>query len=197
MIHGSRDQVVPLENVLTAELLNVPVIVARPDHFFHARLPMLRWRSSKGPGAEEEIPLFHPALSFANQPVNRRKLVRALIAVGLPLAIALARNEFLPAVYGAIAGFYIASLSITAARLLRACRGNPLHDGWHAAGGDSRSGRTLGSWRSVRTAARFRGSGRLAAGGGDFGRISSASTGRSPFCSAMARPACRRSPGPI
>lgn len=63
-------------------------------------------RSSSGPGASEEIPLFHPALSFANQPVNRRKLVRALIAVGLPLAIALARNEFLPAVYGAIAGFY-------------------------------------------------------------------------------------------
>jgi hypothetical protein len=50
--------------------------------------------------------LFHPALSFENQPINRRKLVRAVIAVGLPMAIALARNEFLPAVYGAIAGFY-------------------------------------------------------------------------------------------
>lgn len=44
VIHGSRDQVVPLENVLDwAEPLNVPVIVVPgSDHFFHARLPMLR-----------------------------------------------------------------------------------------------------------------------------------------------------------
>ena len=44
VIHGSRDQVVPLENVLDwAEPLNVPVVVVPgSDHFFHARLSMLR-----------------------------------------------------------------------------------------------------------------------------------------------------------
>jgi len=40
------------------------------------------------------------------QPINRRKVLRAIIAVGLPLVIALIRHELLPAVYGAIAGFY-------------------------------------------------------------------------------------------
>jgi len=44
VIHGSRDQVVPLANVLAwAEPLNLPVVVIPgSDHFFHARLGMLR-----------------------------------------------------------------------------------------------------------------------------------------------------------
>lgn len=44
VIHGSRDQVVPLANVLAwAEPLNLPVVVVPgADHFFHARLGMLR-----------------------------------------------------------------------------------------------------------------------------------------------------------
>ena len=44
VIHGSRDQVVPLANVLAwAEPLNLPVVVIPgSDHFFHARLGLLR-----------------------------------------------------------------------------------------------------------------------------------------------------------
>ncbi|WP_432719967.1 FUSC family protein [Jeongeupia wiesaeckerbachi] len=48
----------------------------------------------------------HPALTLQHTPINRRRMLRAVIAVGLPLAIALMRGEFLPAVYGAVAGFY-------------------------------------------------------------------------------------------
>ncbi|MBB5193299.1 hypothetical protein HNQ50_004053 [Silvimonas terrae] len=48
----------------------------------------------------------HPSLILANTPINRRKMFRGAIAVGLPLLIALTRGEFLPAVYGGVAGFY-------------------------------------------------------------------------------------------
>jgi len=41
-----------------------------------------------------------------HQSPNWRRARRAAIAVGLPLAIALARGEFAPAVYGGVAGFY-------------------------------------------------------------------------------------------
>ena len=40
------------------------------------------------------------------QVIPWRRVLRVMIAVGLPLAIALYRGEFLPAVYGAVAGFY-------------------------------------------------------------------------------------------
>ncbi|MFC7418422.1 FUSC family protein [Iodobacter arcticus] len=40
------------------------------------------------------------------QGIPWRRVLRVMIAVGLPLAIALVRGEFLPAVYGAVAGFY-------------------------------------------------------------------------------------------
>jgi len=44
VIHGSKDETVPLENVLAwAEPLELPVtVVAGADHFFHARLHILR-----------------------------------------------------------------------------------------------------------------------------------------------------------
>lgn len=44
VIHGSKDETVPLDNVLAwAEPLEVPVVVvAGADHFFHARLHILR-----------------------------------------------------------------------------------------------------------------------------------------------------------
>ncbi|WP_341676861.1 alpha/beta fold hydrolase [Niveibacterium sp. SC-1] len=44
VIHGSKDETVPLENVLAwAEPLELPVIVVPgADHFFHARLHILR-----------------------------------------------------------------------------------------------------------------------------------------------------------
>ncbi|WP_028536633.1 FUSC family protein [Paludibacterium yongneupense] len=47
------------------------------------------------------------ALTFdRRQPPNWRRALRASIAVGLPLAVALVRGEFMPAVYGGVAGFY-------------------------------------------------------------------------------------------
>ncbi|BEV71177.1 MULTISPECIES: FUSC family protein [unclassified Paludibacterium] len=49
----------------------------------------------------------HPALSFDNsQPANWRRAMRGAIAIGLPLFIALWRGEFMPAVYGGVAGLY-------------------------------------------------------------------------------------------
>ncbi|GAB7126249.1 hypothetical protein JCM19000A_07560 [Silvimonas sp. JCM 19000] len=48
----------------------------------------------------------HPSLVLANTPINRRKVIRGAIAVGLPLLIALGRGEFLPAVYGGVTAYY-------------------------------------------------------------------------------------------
>ncbi|WP_293932902.1 FUSC family protein [Iodobacter sp.] len=46
------------------------------------------------------------AIKKPPQGIPWRRVLRVMIAVGLPLAIALFRGEFLPAVYGAVAGFY-------------------------------------------------------------------------------------------
>lgn len=46
------------------------------------------------------------AIKKPQQGIPWRRVLRVMIAVGLPLAIALFRGEFLPAVYGAVAGFY-------------------------------------------------------------------------------------------
>ena len=44
VIHGSKDETVPLENVLAwAEPMDLPVVVvAGADHFFHRRLHVLK-----------------------------------------------------------------------------------------------------------------------------------------------------------
>jgi uncharacterized membrane protein YccC len=50
---------------------------------------------------------FFRALTVDNMnPPNWRRALRVTIAVGLPLLIALLRGEFMPAVYGGVAGFY-------------------------------------------------------------------------------------------
>jgi uncharacterized protein len=44
LIHGNRDEVVPIDNVFAfAEALGLPVtVIPGADHFFHGRLPMIR-----------------------------------------------------------------------------------------------------------------------------------------------------------
>ncbi|MBV8048689.1 MAG: FUSC family protein [Paludibacterium sp.] len=51
--------------------------------------------------------LLRQTLTFdRNQPPNWRRALRVTVAIGLPLFIAIWRGEFLPAVYGGVAGLY-------------------------------------------------------------------------------------------
>lgn len=62
LIHGDRDEVVPLSNVFTyAEANALPVVVIPgADHFFHGRLPLIREIVERAWGAPPSRPMMHP-----------------------------------------------------------------------------------------------------------------------------------------